>query len=104
MSEMMPRRTLPSPTRAERDVEVTAGDVSWVRLDPKGQANFNAIPWAEVWSDGRKLGDTPIANYELQLGSHEFVFKHPQFGERKVTATIRAGQPAAVATDFTKQP
>jgi hypothetical protein len=86
----------------EKDIEITAGEVGSVRIDPRGQANFNAIPWAEVWSDGRKIGDTPIANHTLPLGSQEFVFRHPQFGERKVTATIRAGQPAAIAVDFTK--
>ena len=88
--------------RAEQDVTVTAGETNSVRLEPTGHANINAIPWAEVWSDGRKIGDTPIANYALPLGGREFLFKHPQFGERKVSATIRAGQPVAVAVDFTK--
>ena len=88
--------------RAEEDVTVTAGETNSVRLEPTGHANINAIPWAEVWSNGRKIGDTPIANYTLPLGSQEFVFRHPQFGERKVSATIRAGQPVAVAVDFTK--
>jgi hypothetical protein len=90
--------------RAEENVEVTAGEVGSVRIEPTGHANFNAIPWAEVWSDGKKIGDTPIANHPLPLGSQEFVFKHPQLGERKVSATIRAGQPAAVVVDFTKPP
>jgi hypothetical protein len=90
--------------RAEEDVEVTAGEVGSVRIEPTGHANFNAIPWAEVWSNGKKIGDTPIANHTLPLGSQEFLFKHPQLGERKVSATIRAGQPAAVAVDFTKPP
>jgi PEGA domain len=88
--------------RVERDVTVTAAEVSSLRIEPTGQANFNAIPWAEVWADGRKIGDTPIANHTLPLGTQEFLFRHPQFGERKVTATIRAGQPSAVVVDFTK--
>jgi hypothetical protein len=88
--------------RVERDVTVTAAEVSSLRLEPTGQANFNAIPWAEVWADGRKIGDTPIANHTLPLGTQEFVFRHPQFGERKVTATIRAGQRSAIVVDFTK--
>jgi hypothetical protein len=86
----------------EREVQVTAGDVTSLRLDAAGNANINAVPWAEVWADGRKIGDTPLANYSLPLGSHELVFRHPQLGERKVTATIRAGQTTAVAVDFTK--
>ena len=87
---------------SEQDVDVTAGETSTIRLDPKGRANFNAVPWAEVWMDGKKIGDTPIANYALSLGSREFVFKNPQLGERRVTATIRGDQPVAVSVDFAK--
>jgi hypothetical protein len=85
-------------------VEVKAGEVAAIHLDPKGQANINALPWAEVWWDGRKIGETPIANYSLPLGTQEFVFKNPQFGERRVTATIRASEEAAVSLDFSKTP
>jgi hypothetical protein len=88
---------------AERDVEVKAGDVTSVHLDPKGQANINAIPWAEVWSDGRKIGDTPIANQRMPLGTQVFIFRHPQLGERRVTATIRGRQPTAVTVEFARQ-
>ncbi len=85
-------------------VDVKAGDVAAIHLDPKGQANINALPWAEVWWDGRKIGETPIANYSLPLGTQEFVFKNPQFGERRATATIRASEAAAVSVDFSKTP
>jgi len=86
----------------EQSVEISPGGVSSIRLDPKGSANLNAIPWAEVWTGGHKIGDTPIANLQLPLGSQEFIFKHPQFGERRVTTVVRANQPAAIAVDFTK--
>ena len=86
----------------EQDLEVTAGDVHEVRLNPKGSVSFNAAPWAEVWMDGVKIGETPIANHPLPLGSREFVFRNPQYGDRKVTATVRADQPAALSVDFTK--
>ena len=44
-----------------------------------------------------------MANYALPLGSREIEFRNPQDGARKVTAIVRAGQPTAVAVDFTKQ-
>jgi hypothetical protein len=87
-----------------QQVEVKAGEVAAIHLDPKGQVNINAAPWAEVWWDGRKIGETPIANYSLPLGTQEFLFKHPQLGERRVAATIRAGEQAAVSVDFAKTP
>jgi hypothetical protein len=83
-------------------VDVEPGEVKEVKVDPKGAANINAQPWAEVWIDGEKVGETPLANLPLTLGSREIVFKNPQFGERKVTATITAGAPANISVDLSK--
>jgi hypothetical protein len=85
-----------------KEVDIQAGEVYSVTLDPRGPVNFNAVPWGEVWLDNQKIGDTPIANFQVPLGVREFVFKHPQFGERRVTATVRADAPAAISVDFTK--
>ena len=73
-----------------------------VTLDPRGTVNLNASPWAEVWIDGRKVGDTPIANLQLPLGIREVIFRHPQFGERRVTVTVKGDAPAAVSVDMHK--
>jgi hypothetical protein len=51
--------------------------------------------------DGKKAGDTPIANLRVLLGTRIFLFKHPQFGERRVTMTIKAA-PAAISVDLTR--
>ena len=83
-------------------VDVEPGEVKQVKLDPKGAANINAQPWAEVWIDGSKVGETPLANLPLTLGSREIVFRNPQFGERKVMATITAGAPANISVDLSK--
>lgn len=88
--------------KAVKEVEVEPGEVRSVTLEPRGEASFNAIPWAEVWMDGQKLGDTPLGNMRVPLGMREFVFKHPQYGERRVTASIRADQSSAIGVDFTR--
>jgi hypothetical protein len=85
-----------------QEVEIQPGEVKSVNVDPRGAVNFNAVPWAEVWLEGQKLGDTPLAATPVPLGLREFVFKHPEFGERKVTATVKASANAPVAVDFTK--
>jgi hypothetical protein len=82
-------------------IEVGAGEETPLNLTPTGTVNLNAVPWAEVWVDGTRVGETPLANLEVPLGTREFVFKHPQHGERRVTTTITAA-PAAVTVDFTK--
>lgn len=87
---------------AVHDVDIEPGGVRSLSISPKGTANLNASPWAEVWLDGTKLGDTPLANAQVPLGLREFVFKHPQLGERRVPATIRANATATIAVDFAK--
>ncbi len=85
-----------------QEVLVEPGEVKSVSVDPKGPVNLNALPWAEVWLDGAKLGDTPLAGTAVPIGLHEFVFKNPQFGERKVSATIKASGNPPVTVDFSK--
>jgi hypothetical protein len=82
-------------------VQVTAGDEAVLTVAPTGRVNLNAQPWAEVWIDGTRAGETPLANLQVPLGSREFVFKHPQYGERRITATVSTN-PTALTVDFTK--
>jgi len=87
---------------ATQEVEIVPGEVKSINLDPRGMVNLNAVPWAEVWLDGLKLGDTPLASMSVPLGLREFVFKNPQFGERRVNSTIKAGANSPVTVDFSK--
>jgi hypothetical protein len=83
-------------------VEIQPGEVTKLTLDPRGRANINAAPWAEVWIDGEKAGETPMANVAIRLGIREIVFKNPQFPDRKVTTTITGNAPATISIDFNK--
>ncbi|HSC27120.1 MAG TPA: PEGA domain-containing protein [Vicinamibacterales bacterium] len=87
--------------RAIQGVDVEAGEVRSITIDPRGPVNLNAIPWAEVWLGGQKLGETPLADLRVPLGVQEFVFKHPELGERTSIATVRADEPTAISIDFT---
>jgi len=89
--------------RATRTATVSPGKVSTVRLDwPKGSMALNAQPWAEVWVDGDKKGETPIGNISVPIGTHEVVFRHPELGERVVRATVTVTTPARVIVDMRK--
>jgi hypothetical protein len=86
-----------------RQVEVVAGQTTVVRVEPPTvRVNVNARPWAEVSIDGRDLGQTPIANVAVTVGTHEIVFRHPEFGERRQTVTVTNKEPQRVAVDMTK--
>jgi hypothetical protein len=86
-----------------RRIEVTAGKTTAVRVDPpKVSVSVNARPWAEVTLDGNSVGQTPISNLLVAVGTHEMVFRHPQFGERRQTVVVTAKGPNRVAADLSK--
>ena len=87
---------------SQHTVDVEPGEEKPIRIDPHGKVNLNATPWAEVWIDGRKAGDTPIANLKMPLGIREVTFRHPELGERRVTVTVKGNTPAAVSVDMNK--
>ncbi len=84
-------------------VDIVGGEEKTLNITPMGTVNLNAQPWAEVWIDGAKAGETPLANLPVALGTRVFLFKHPQFGERRLTETITS-KPSALSVDLTKPP
>jgi hypothetical protein len=87
--------------RTRQTVAVKAGQLTAVRVTvPQGRININATPWANVWINGNAAGETPIANLSLPIGSHEIVFRHPQLGEQRTTATVRADGIARISVSF----
>jgi serine/threonine protein kinase len=87
--------------RSTKTVDVAPGQVATVRPDwPKGAMAVNALPWAEVSIDGERVGETPIGSVSVPIGTHEIVFRHPEFGERRTTATVTTGAPTRVSMDM----
>jgi hypothetical protein len=67
---------------------------------PKGVVHLNANPWAEVWVDGQRVGETPIGNLSMPIGPHEVIFRHPQFGEKRHAISVTVGAPTRVSIDM----
>jgi hypothetical protein len=89
---------------SRRAIRVGVGKTTAISIDlPNGVVSINALPWAEVWIDGERIGETPIGNLSRQIGTHEILFKHPQLGERRETVTIGAGKPARIGVDLRKK-
>ena len=87
--------------RATRAVQVAPGKVATVTLElPQGVVNFNAQPWAEVWIDGVRVGETPIGNLPIAIGQHEVVFRHPQLGEKRHAISVTLSAPVRVSVDM----
>ena len=86
-----------------RKVDVTGGKTMSIKVDPpKVNISVNARPWADVSLDGASLGQTPISNLQVAVGTHEMVFRHPQLGERRQSVTVTAKGPNRIAADLTK--
>ncbi len=90
--------------RVARTVSVAPGKVESLSVKlPMGAMAINAVPWAEVWLDGEKAGDTPIGNLQTTIGRHEVVFRHPEFGETRQTVTVTLSAPARLSVDMRKK-
>jgi hypothetical protein len=89
--------------RTESSVTIPAGKTVKTSVTlPNGTLSINAVPWAEVWLDGRGLGTTPIGNVSVPIGTHEIVWKHPELGERRQSVTVTTKAPVRIAMDLRK--
>jgi hypothetical protein len=90
--------------RTTRVVQVAPGKVAAVKVEmPMGTIALNAVPWAEVWIDGKLVGETPIGNLPVPVGPHEIVFRHPELGEQRHATTVTLTGPARLSVDLRKQ-
>jgi hypothetical protein len=87
--------------RETRTVTVEARRTLALNVEvPRGTLHVNAQPWADVWIDGRRAGETPIGNVSLPIGSHDVVLRHPQRGESRHTVIVGARTPARLAVEL----
>jgi PEGA domain-containing protein len=88
--------------RGSQEIDVRPGEITVVSLTlPKTSVSVTATAPAQVWIDGNEVGETPIADLPVDIGTREFVLKNPTLGERHVTAAATV-KPLRVDVDFTK--
>ena len=91
--------------RVTRTVQIASGQGASISLTPPmGTLSINALPWAEVWINGRRVGETPIGNLSVVIGNHDVVFRHPNFGEQRRTVTVGTQGPVRVGVDMKTTP
>jgi len=90
--------------RVTRHVNISAGKTTVASIQvPSGSISLNAFPWADVYVDGNYVGQTPLGNLSLPIGTHEIVFRNPNLGERKEAVTVTTLAPARLGVDLTKK-
>ena len=89
--------------RTSLTVDVPAGGTATAVVTiPRGKLSINATPWADVSLDGKPVGQTPIANLDVSIGTHEVIWRHPQLGERRQTVVVKAQTPARIGIDLNR--
>jgi hypothetical protein len=87
--------------RTREAVVVKTGQTTPLAVSvPNGRLSINALPWAEVWIDDKLVGETPLGNVSLPIGAHQIVFRHPQLGERRQSAVVRADAVSRVSVNL----
>jgi hypothetical protein len=87
--------------RATRTVRVAAGQTAAIPVDlPRAPLSINAVPWAEVFIDGTRAGETPLGNLPQTIGPHEILFRHPQLGERRVNTLVTLKETNRISIDM----
>jgi hypothetical protein len=90
--------------RTSKTVQINPGQATRIKVDwPTGSLALNAQPWADVWVDGQRVGQTPMANITVPIGVHDIVFRHPDLGEQHFKTTVALGAPARVSADLRKK-
>jgi len=86
--------------QADWNVTVSPGKTVTIPLElPQGTLHVNASPWAEIWIDGKRMGETPLGNLHLTIGHHEVVFRHPQLGEQRHAVSVTLNAPARLSVN-----
>jgi len=87
--------------KADVTVQVQAGRTVDVPVTlPSGSLSISAMPWADVWIDGRAVGQTPLGHIAVPVGEHQVTWKHPQLGERSQTVRVTTHTATRVGVDF----
>ena len=55
-----------------------------------GYLQIVVLPWADVYVDGRHVGQTPLEKLKVPVGRHTVIFRHPQLGEQQRQVDIRS--------------
>jgi hypothetical protein len=85
-----------------RSVDLTPGQRLTISVTPpQSTLSVTASEPAEVWLDNFKLGETPLSDNPVTLGTHDLVVRRAAGGERRLTITVTM-KPYSIFVDFSK--
>jgi hypothetical protein len=84
-------------------IDAAPGQVLTVPLElPTGMMNVYADLTAEVFVDGKRVGETPLSSLQLSLGPHDVVLNHPRYGDVRYSVRVTLAAPVHLRVTFRK--
>jgi hypothetical protein len=84
-------------------IDAAPGQVLTVALElPTGTINVYADLTAEVFVDGKNVGETPLSSLQLPLGPHDVVLNHPKYGDVRYSVRVTLAAPVRLRVTFRK--
>jgi hypothetical protein len=82
----------------------TAGNTKSAKKKPTGTLSVVSSPWAEVFVDGKKVGNTPVLNKSLPVGKHQVVLVNDELGiEKSFGTTIVKNTDTKIVTNLSDE-
>ena len=79
-----------------QSVEVRPGATTAVSVLPKAEVTVEGPKGTELFIDGERVGELPIDKLKTPIGTREFLFKHPEQGERRQVVVVTMTTPVTV--------
>jgi hypothetical protein len=76
------------------------GEVTKTIMLKKGKLSVSIKPWADVYINGSRIGQTPFPPKELYEGSYNLTFKNPKYETFTKTVKIKADKTTLVIKDL----
>ncbi len=68
--------------------------------DASGYITITTIPWSWVYLDGKKIGMSPLANYQTKAGNHQLRFLNPELSAIKRVVKVLPGKVTKIRIDL----
>jgi len=68
----------------------------------KGKLSVSIKPWADVYINGNRIGQTPFPSKKLYEGTYTVTFKNPKYSSYSKTIKIRPGKTTLIMKDLQK--
>jgi hypothetical protein len=57
-------------------------------------------PWADIFIDGRPVGQTPISKLKVPAGRHTVLLRHPEMAEKTMTVVIASRETTVMSVEM----